>query len=169
MLIVTEPQGDRLNEETLDFIFNIIKAAPAEHHQVWTSLDTKVTSIFGVGSAVVGLGGFSVTRSASTSVAVAAFLGLALIAYAVAAVTALVHLWPATARQATYGDTLWPEAWNQPVTEIKHGLLQDITEGSALNKRALKRKARTLRVVVAAVGAETMFIGTAFIVRLVAG
>lgn len=158
-----------LSDETLTFIFNQIKAAPTEHHQIWTSLDSKVTSIFGVGSAVVGLGGFSVTRTTSTSAVIAALLAAALVAYAVAAVTALVCLWPASARHATYGDTLWPEAWNQPVREITHGLVQDITQGSKENKKALKRKAKTLRVVVASVGIETLLIGAAFIVRLVGG
>lgn len=162
-------EDDQPNGETLDFIFNIIKGAPPEHHQVWTALDGKATSVFGVGSAVVGLSGFSVATAKSTSLAVAVLLSVALLAYATAAINAMLQLWPARASNATYGDTLWPDAWNQPVSEIKHGLVQDITKGSKENKEALRNKAKRLRWVVAAVALETFFIGVAFIVRLVAG
>lgn len=162
-------RSERLTDETLEFIFNTIKAAPAEHHQVWTVLDGKATSVFGVGSAVVGLSGLSVAKSGSTSLAVAVLLGVALVAYATAAVNALRQLWPARASNATYGDTLWREAWNQPVREIKHGLVQDITRGSKENKEALQNKAKRLRWVVGAVAVETLFVGVAFIVRLVIG
>jgi hypothetical protein len=152
--------------ETLGFIFDHIKGAPAEHHEIWTSLDNKVVSVFGVGSAVVGLAGFTVTKESTTSSAVAIILGLALLAYGLAAGAALHHLWPKEARQATYGDTLWPDAWDRSVLAIKHGLVTDITEASRQNKEVLKTKAVTLRLVVASVGIETILVGMAFVVHL---
>jgi len=158
---------DAINDDTLDFIFNHIKGASADHHQIWTALDTKMVSVFGVGSAIVGLAGFSVARGpTSPSSSVAALLSAGLVAYAVAAVAALIHLWPKEGRHTTYGATLWLEAWARPVKQIKHGLVTDMTAAAKANKAALGKKALTLRIAVAAAAMETFLVGVAFVVAL---
>src|SRR5581483_1453158 len=160
-----ESDEPHLNLETLDFIFEHIKQAPSEQHQTWASLDGKMVSVFGVGTAVVGLSGLTVSHGGSSGTrAVAALLAVALVAYAGLVAVALVQLWPKDARKARYGDTLWPDAWNRLIPEIKHGLVTDISEGTAANRAALQRKALTLRIGLAAAGAEALFVGVAFIV-----
>ena len=164
-----------LTDRTLDFIFTHIKGAPADQHQVWTALDSKMLSVFGVGSAVIGLAGFALANPTSLAVPIASSwllascLCAALAFYVATMAVTFAAIRPKEARQASYGATLWPDGWYVSVREIKRGLVEDITAACAQNNARLAEKADALKVGVVTVGFETLFVGLAYVMHLAGG
>jgi phosphoglycerol transferase MdoB-like AlkP superfamily enzyme len=156
------PQGEPIPEPTLNFLFDVMRDAPERQIHDQESLDAKMVAVFTAASVVIGLAGISNVKSGGKWY-VNALLIAAVLAYLLTAVFAFFHLRTVKFRRSLQADVLWQEYWNEPVSEIKHALLQDISEAYAFNKGVLHSKGRTILIGLAGAGVEVFLVGAALI------
>ncbi len=148
--------------DTLDFIYEHVRDAPAEQKRSQESLDSKMVQIFGAASIVIGLAGVT-SRGLNAGDTVNALLVGAVLAYVVAAVMALLGLRTRKFRRTFHADELWRYYWRDEPTKIKHALVDDISKSYVHNREILRDKARMVSLGLAAAGVEVVLVALALI------
>ena len=149
-------------DDTLEFIYNHIREAPQHQQRTREGLDTKMVQIFGAASIVIGLAGVS-SRELDGGDAVDILLVGAVVAYVASAFTAFFHLRVRKFRLSLQAHALWRNYWLSEPKDVKHALVQDISEAYEHNKRLLDQKAETIVVGLVATGLEVALVGAALI------
>ena len=106
------------NAETVEFIYDNSKGAPDLQFRAADALDSKLAQALGAASVVLGLAAVGGThRNVS-------LLTVAVLAYAVVAITALSALWTRPLRVPVSPTQLWRRYWNDDVPDIRHALVK---------------------------------------------
>lgn len=150
---------NRVPDETLDFILDWVRGAPDRQLRDAEALDSKPVPVFGAAAVVIGLTSVSEGRATLTAwllvPAVVAFL-----------VTAGFTFWAIRVQQFRVSDNanqLWYRYWSDPVTEIKHAILDDLARGFGDNEGILGRKRRAVLGAVAFAALQVFLVGAALI------
>ena len=83
--------------------------------------------------------------------------------YVLCAAQALRGLNPRKFRRSTQADQLWLKLWNRSVDDIRHVLVQDISDAYAHNKTVLEEKSRHLHRAAVWLGGEVVAVGLALV------
>jgi hypothetical protein len=143
-----------LQPETLDFIYEASRSTLQNQVEAATAMDSKAIQVFSVASVVIGLAAAGGIRSAPRTLGI-----LLVLAYLVAAVTALAALWVRTFRVTDGTEQLWRRYWADPVDEIKHAAIADVAEGEIENRDLLADKRKLLGYAIGATGVESVLVG----------
>jgi hypothetical protein len=151
-----------LRPDTLDFILDYTKGAPARQADTSHEIDTKALQVFAAGSIVLGLAAAGPLRHG----AAAWFFGAALFVYGVVAFAAFSVLRTRDFRVVDDADHIWPRFWNVDLADVKLALVKDITSAFTENSVLLNSKGRALKWLVGATAAEVLLVGLALFVSL---
>jgi hypothetical protein len=147
----TEPT---LSGETLDFIYDNSRSTLRNQIDAGAGMDSKAIQVFAVASVVIGLAAAGGIRTAPR------FLGIVLVvAYVIAAATALMTLWVRTFRVSDGTEQLWRLYWADSVEEIKHAIVTDVAEGEIENRGLLAHKRELLGWAIGATAVESILVG----------
>jgi len=164
-----ESKGDdgKLKQDTLNFILEYTKGAPEQQFHDAEALDSKVVQALSIASVVVGLLGFAVGRAYITNSLWFILLpSLACLAYLGVIISCFRHLEAKLFHRSFHADTLWQDYWNDEVIDIKHSLVDGISEAYTHNKNILQDKAKTLRWALGCLSAESLFVGAFILLSL---
>ncbi len=92
-------------------------------------------------------------------------VALAVGAYLVAGIAALIALWKRKFRVTRHADQLWETYWHFDPADIKRALLDDASESYGHNRGLLKTKACALLWVLSATGVELVLVTPLFSLR----
>jgi len=152
----------KLDPETVETIFDLVKNAPERQMDNANTLDTKIVQVFSAASVVIGLLGISSGNLEQARWISACLVG-ALSLYGVTAISTFLHLWPKPFRRSLHGDTLWQEAWNMTRIEVHHTVIADVSKAYVHNKSLLRGKAYSLSIAVFATAVEVVLVGLALL------
>lgn len=147
--------------ETLDFLLDYTKDVPAEQAGASKNVDSKAIQVFTGATIVVGLAAAGGFRGGS-----AWLIGFAVGAYVVVAALVALILKPRGFRHSKPVDQLWSEHWDEGVSDIKHAVIADLSDGYTENVAILKTKNRLLRYAILAASVEAILVGVALILSL---
>lgn len=145
-----------IQAETLDLLYARTLDEPAYQAQILENLDRKAAGFFSIGSVVLGL------AAAATAISTWG-LSVAVIAYAVVAGSAIYCLRPNVFLGRTLSDVSWPLYWDQPTGEVKHALVERVSEDTAANRPLMQAKATAVTYGAAALTIETMAVAIAIL------
>ena len=154
--------AEDLNLDTLDFIFDYTKEAPETQAHDAQALDAKVVNIFSAASIIIGLAGLSAGARTIDCIAKYLLIG-ALVFYVATAICTFRHLWVRGLHRSLQADVLWAGYWQDEAAEIKHALVQNISNAYAFNKNVLREKEKTVLIALVTTGVEVVLIG-AFVI-----
>jgi hypothetical protein len=162
----SETPLSELNEDTLNFIFDLTRDAPSILSRALDETRTRLFQVLGVSSALIALAGLGVGQEEPPRAA-AILLGLAVLTYIVSTVIVLVGSWTATVRTTYYADEIWQNEWETPVIDIKHSIVVDVACAYKYNRELLKRRGNFLNAAISVTAIETVLIGASIITRWV--
>ncbi len=151
-----------LRPETLDFIYEHVRDAPAQQRQTRDSLDTKMVQIFGAASIVIGLVGVS-SGELDGGGMVDALLIAAVTAYVATALITFYGVQVRRFRRSVQADELWNRYWWRKPDEAKHAIVHDVGKAYGHNRGLLRDKARAVRAGVLSAGLEVALVAIALI------
>lgn len=159
-----------VNPKALSLIFDWIKDTPERQLCDAEYLNSKVLSIFTAASVLIGFVGFSNAvppgATASRSIAVTALVVVALVTYLAVILVSFLAIRTTAFSTARLGEELWLRYWMDDEDTIKHGLIAAIGQASHRNKKILRSKARSVKVVLIFTGAEALFATRGRLTRL---
>lgn len=153
--------------DTRRLLYEHLKDIPERQLADTNDLDGKAATLFAAASVVMGLVSFGTLGSGTTgriAGAVTTLLILAVVAYAVAAVAALIHLRPVQHRRTGYGKTLATNFRDRPASELQEWLIRQAGQAWEHNEPINARKGRTLEWIVVGLGVEVLLVVAALIV-----
>jgi hypothetical protein len=159
---MAQTQSPTLSTDTLDFIWQLTKDATEVQLKDVESLDSKAFQIISVASVVIGLTSLAALKTPITGTP-GAYLIVTAVAYAICGLFSLGSLQIRKYRRSLYADELWPKHWMDTPDDIKHAMVQDISEAYAHNGRMLRHKSTYLRWALAALITESAFVAAAII------
>jgi hypothetical protein len=152
--------SDRINAETLNFIYDYTKGAPEEQFKDVEALDSKMIQVFSAASVIIGLGGLS---QSGGGLAAALFILLAVGAYVGVGIAAFQHLRPRNLRRSLQADVMWRMAWQLKVPDIKHSVIKDVAAAYTYNKGVVTDKGSTLQRALFWITTEVVLVGAALV------
>ena len=166
MLFRMEQEMEKLpQEDTLNFVYAHTKDATERQVADIAGLEGKMVQLLAAGSVVIGLAGLSTNRAAySGSPLFLLFMGV--VTYLLLAITAILQLWPRGVRRSIHADILWPNYWDVSPIEIKHALVQDISDAYQENAKLLGYKKIAVVVGLGLIAFEVTAVGTAILISL---
>lgn len=147
--------------QTLDLIFDLVRAAPDEQLRAADGVDSKIFQGFAAGSVLIGLSSISGVGHGNLT---AVFVSAAVAAFLVLAGVAIWALWSRKYRVSIGARQLWDKYWSDDPSEIKHAFVDDIASGYVENEDVLAAKHKALRVTLITLAIEAAAIGAALIV-----
>ncbi len=147
-----------LRPETVQEIYSLLKDVPEKQYEVASRSDAKIVSVFGASSVAIGLGGFSLNNQMqSVGTASAALFTLSLVVYVAVLYVSASHLWPKGLRVLEYAD-LWRRHWDQSPEDLRHAVIERLSEIVGNNERVLDEKAASLKHAVIGTGIQVILI-----------
>jgi hypothetical protein len=148
--------------ETLDLIFDLVRASPDEQLRATDAVDAKIVQTFTAASVLIGLATIGGVKHHETLTA--ALVAIAVSSFLVVAYHSIRALWTRAYRAAISPPQLWNEYWDQGTDVIKHAYVVDIATGHATNERHIKDKHEALRLALVFLLIEAGAIGVALVV-----
>jgi hypothetical protein len=157
---VDQRATERLRPDSTDLIYAATADARTEQLRAADAQDAKATAVFAAATVVIGLAAAGSQHGTTQSVLV----GLAVAAYVVTAVAAVLCLRIRRFSIELAPDYLWNRYWNQEPLAIKHAIIQERGTGFRENEGLLREKTRALKYATVSTAAETVVVGVVLLV-----
>lgn len=154
----------KLREETLDFLFEYTRDAPARQFSVVDGLDAKIVQVFAAATVIVGL---AAVNLAHQPFAVTIFLAVAILAYIGVVVATVRAVGVTDYKGNAHADALWHKFWADDVMSIKHALVASTSKAYAENRELIAKKGSAVQCAIIATGIEAIAVGISLLVAAV--
>lgn len=154
-------QEQKIQPDTLDFLFEYTRDAPAKQLLAADRLDGKIVQVFAAASVLLGL---AAVRGGHRTAAVTALLVVAVVAYLGVVIASVCAVGVRQYKANNHADELWRRFWRDDVRDIKHALVASTSAAYEDNRTTLGRKGFAVQVAILATGVEAMAIGVAMLI-----